>query len=241
MVLVCCGGGEEEEEEESIRESRILMDLFFCCFFGCSHIVTPPASELSNKMLRKSKYNLNLISHEAAMDLIQFVLDAGVALEEVYVDTVGKKETYQAKLQERFPALSITVDTKADSKYPVVSAASICAKVTRDALLRDWAFEEQGINPTTNFGSGYPGDPTTKKWLKGNMDPVFGFPSLIRFSWKTTTTSLEDQGALTVWYGDEEEEEQRKEKKLPPVQFVYRQGKRARYFSDREMDVANDF
>lgn len=33
------------------------------------------------------------------------------------------------------------------------------------------------------FGSGYPGDAVTKAWLAAHVDPVFGFPSLVRFSW----------------------------------------------------------
>ena len=34
-------------------------------------VIVLQASELSNKMLRRSKYNLNLISHDAAAELIQ--------------------------------------------------------------------------------------------------------------------------------------------------------------------------
>lgn len=35
------------------------------------------------------------------------------------------------------------------------------------------------------LGSGYPSDPTTVEWMRVNMDEVFGYPNLIRFSWAT--------------------------------------------------------
>lgn len=37
----------------------------------------------------------------------------------------------------------IICESKADATYPIVSAASICAKVSRDQLLRDWVFREE--------------------------------------------------------------------------------------------------
>ena len=44
---------------------------------------------------------------------------------------MGVAGKYQDKLQKIFPGIKITVAPKADAKFPVVSAASICAKVMR--------------------------------------------------------------------------------------------------------------
>lgn len=45
------------------------------------------------------------------------------------MDTVGDPDKYCAKLSERFPSIKFVVAKKADSLYPVVSGASIVAKV----------------------------------------------------------------------------------------------------------------
>jgi len=79
---------------------------------------------------------------------------------------------------------------KADQKYPIVSAASIVAKCERDAEI-DRIAEENGY-----FGSGYPSDPRTIKFLKEWFSLHGEMPSFSRTSWKTwdkiRTTSLED-------------------------------------------------
>jgi ribonuclease H2 subunit A len=78
---------------------------------------------ISNSMLKRSKYNLNELSHDTAIGLIKRVQDSGVLIKEIYVDTVGPPEKYEQKLKKLFPAIKIKVAKKADSLYPVVSAA----------------------------------------------------------------------------------------------------------------------
>ncbi|MDP6640908.1 MAG: ribonuclease HII [Nitrososphaerales archaeon] len=79
---------------------------------------------------------------------------------------------------------------KADQKYPIVSAASIVAKCERDAEIAKIS-EENGY-----FGSGYPSDPRTIKFLEGWFSNQGEAPSFSRKSWKTwekiKSTSLED-------------------------------------------------
>lgn len=163
--------------------------------------------ELSAKMLQKNKINLNEISHESAMGLVKRVLDMGYLLTEVYVDTVGDPEKYTVKLSARFPSIKFVVAKKADSLYPVVSGASIVAKVTRDRALRNWNFDETAENMHREFGSGYPGDPGTKDWLEHHKHSVFGFPSLVRFSWGTCNSYFKD-GVEVLWEADVEDEDE---------------------------------
>ncbi|RWR99938.1 hypothetical protein B4U79_16059, partial [Dinothrombium tinctorium] len=162
---------------------------------------------ISNSMLRRSKYNLNALSHDTAMALISKVIENGFGIKEVYIDTVGVPEKYKAKIAEKFPQISkITVAKKADSLYPIVSAASICAKVIRDTVVSKWNFVENITNiKETEYGSGYPSDPVTKDFLKTSFDKVFGFPTFVRFSWSTVTLILDEKGVECEWEEDNEE------------------------------------
>jgi ribonuclease H2 subunit A len=169
------------------------------------------AQTLCNDQLRRDKVSLNKISTDAACELIQKALDEKVNLRKVFVDTVGPAENYQRMLTEHFKNYNIEfkVAPKADSLFACVSAASIVAKVTRDKTLENWQFEESKFIEIDNdneknyklsikFGSGYPGDPKTKKWLTENVDLVFGYPNVVRFSWSTTNNNLKANGAFPI-------------------------------------------
>ncbi|XP_049938984.1 ribonuclease H2 subunit A isoform X2 [Schistocerca serialis cubense] len=153
------------------------------------------------------KYSLNQIAQDSTVHLINSACSKGVRIAEVYVDTVGMPEKYQAKLSAIFPELKITVAKKADATYPIVSAASICAKVSRDRALSVWKFTE-GLELTAKeFGSGYPNDPVTKKFLIENIDPVFGFPQLVRFSWSTADKILQENAVQVEWEEEDDDAE----------------------------------
>ena len=172
-------------------------------YIGWSLEVISP-SYISNCMYKRNKVSLNDVSHNSAIGLIKRVVSAGVNLAEVYVDTVGPPEKYEAKLQAIFPDIKITVSKKADSIYPIVSGASICAKVARDRALKEWKFPE-GIDVSA-WGSGYPNDPVTKNFLINSLDPMFGFPSLVRFSWSTAEKIIEEKCVNVLWRDDDDDE-----------------------------------
>ncbi|KAK1409707.1 hypothetical protein QVD17_36236 [Tagetes erecta] len=212
---------------------------------------------LSAKMLQKNKINLNEISHESAMGLVKRVLDMGYLLTEVYVDTVGDADKYRIKLTERFPSIKFVVAKKADSLYPVVSGASIVAKVTRDRALQNWNFDETSEDMHRNFGSGYPGDPNTKSWLEQHKHSVFGFPSLVRFSWGTCDSYFKG-GVEVLWEADEADDDEgssrktsKRQSKLSNLGFtgmkrksedIESSGKgRCKFFQSRKLEQLSDF
>ncbi|GAA5973134.1 hypothetical protein JCM11641_006285 [Rhodosporidiobolus odoratus] len=167
--------------------------------------VMSPA-DISAGMLRKQPYNLNAQSHDTTINLIREVVEKGYNLKECYVDTVGPAADYQAKLSALFPTISFTVTSKADALFPIVSAASIVAKITRDRILEDWTFAESGVEEGGEaeadkrlFGSGYPSDPKTVAWLQDNFHPIFGFPNVARFSWAPVKNALQKKGPAFKW------------------------------------------
>jgi ribonuclease HII len=72
----------------------------------------------------------------------------------------------------------------ADEKFPVVSAASIIAKVTRDRAIATLAKKYGTI------GSGYPSDPVTIHFLNSYINEHNVPPPIARKSWKTVSAIL---------------------------------------------------
>lgn len=65
------------------------------------------------------------------------------AIRQVYVDALGPTKAWEQQLSSVFPNISFTVTAKADSKYKIVGAASVAAKVTRDTCIEGWVFDEE--------------------------------------------------------------------------------------------------
>lgn len=42
-------------------------------------------------------------------------------------------------------------------------------------------------------------DPKTKSWLLKYVDPVFGYPQFVRFSWSTAQTLLDSKAVAVHW------------------------------------------
>ena len=77
-------------------------------------------------------------------------------------------------------SLKIVSEHKADLTYPIVSAASIIAKVERDQAISNLQ-KKHG-----NLGCGYPSDSNTINFL-GDWIRKFGsYPDFVRKSWKTS-------------------------------------------------------
>ena len=108
-------------------------------------------------------------------------LDAADVLEERFTQHVQEGLTVKAK---------ITSKHKADKIYPVVSAASIIAKVERDKEI------EALQKVYGDFGSGYPADKKTLQFLKQWMQTRSDYPSCVRKSWKTAKQLKNEKGTV---------------------------------------------
>jgi ribonuclease HII len=97
----------------------------------------------------------------------------------VYVDAFDVRED---RLQARMRLDSgreVICRHRADKLFPEVSAASIIAKVARDSEIEK-LHEKYG-----NFGSGYPSDPRTVKFLEDAIRNGTNIGEIVRKKWKT--------------------------------------------------------
>lgn len=119
--------------------------------------------------------NLNVLEAETIAKMISRVKPSIV-----YVDCPDPRTerfTNMIKMAAGYSA-KVICEHNADSRRLVVAASSIVAKVTRDReverLRKTWG----------DFGSGYPSDPKTRRFLH-ELILRGGRPEIVRWSWKT--------------------------------------------------------
>jgi ribonuclease HII len=89
------------------------------------------------------------------------------------------------RVAARLPvSATVHAEHRADESYPLVAAASIVAKVARDAHVSTLAAEFGEV------GSGYPSDPTTREFLLEYVTREGCLPACARASWRTSKDAL---------------------------------------------------
>lgn len=99
-------------------------------------------------------------------------------------------DRFREHIEEKLPfRIKIVSEHKADATYPVVSAASIIAKVERDRAIQELT-QKHG-----DMGSGYPSDPRTIAFLESWVTKHGAYPDFVRKSWKPAKKLKEEAKA----------------------------------------------
>lgn len=137
------------------------------------HRVIVSPIEIDSMVGNGKAKNLNWLEAEKQIEIIK-----ALKPDKVIIDCPSPNcKAYTSFLRERLTDKSVELigEHKADANYPVVSAASIIAKVCRDAEIK-----KLKAHVGMDFGSGYMADPRTKAFVEKYWDK---HPEIFRHSW----------------------------------------------------------
>jgi len=132
-------------------------------------------------------HKLNRLEAQTMAQIIQALkpdyayVDAADVLEERFKHHIQEDLHFKTK---------IISEHKADRTYPVVSAASIIAKVERDKEIATLTGQYG------DFGSGYLTDQKTMKFLKQWLETHGEYPACVRKSWKPAKQAKNEKGTV---------------------------------------------
>ncbi len=179
-LVVCCAFCRREDEKAlrkvASKDSKALTakqreeayeELKGFCNFRWAEV---SAADL-NRMMRTM--SLNDIEAKYMAELIKKLDES-----DVMIDMPDRYAWTFRRRMEKFGVKRFEAEHKADENYPIVAAASICAKILRDRKI------EEIKKATCDFGSGYPSDPKTRSALLDPQKRALLEP-FIRQRWKT--------------------------------------------------------
>ena len=182
LVVACVFADDDSVlKEMGVKDSKRLSpkkreELYAKITESFEYTVTTASSEDIDRM-RKTE-SLNVI------ELKMFAYVSGSKADHIFADCPDVNESSFSNELSAMTGSKVTAQHKADDTFPIVSAASIVAKVTRDR------FVERISEEIGNIGSGYPSDTVTmdfiEKWIKDNGCA----PPYTRSSWEPVRKRL---------------------------------------------------
>ena len=152
------------------------------------HIMKLTPKQIDQAVNSKRKHHkLNRLEAQTMTQIINTLKP-----DKTYIDAADvNEERFKHHIQEDLTTKTKIISKhKADKIYPIVSAASIIAKVERDkeiAALKD----EYG-----DFGSGYPTDQKTIHFLKQWLQTHVEYVGCVRKSWKPAKQAKNEKGTV---------------------------------------------
>lgn len=152
------------------------------------HVVKLLPKEIDRAV--ESKRRLHKLNRLEAQTMAQII--NVLKPDEVYVDAADVlEERFKHHIQEGLTVKARIISRhKADKIYPVVSAASIIAKVERDKEI------EALKGAYGDFGSGYLTDQRTMRFLKQWLQTHAEYPCCVRKSWKPAKQVKNEKGTV---------------------------------------------
>lgn len=143
--------------------------------------------------MRREGTNLNEIEENKFAEVMNYL-----SPDKLYADAPDVNAKRFANNLSRMAAgkVEVIAEHKAENKFPVVAAASIIAKVARDAEIEELR-KKYGVR-----GSGYPSDPETVAWLKEYYAEHHKWPEgTVRETWDTIVQLVGEnkQNSITRW------------------------------------------
>ncbi len=168
---------QRERMEQSIRG----------CIQSAEYVIIS-ASEIDRR--RQNRVTLNEMEVGAFVDVAKRIAPTELYLDaaDVNSDRFGKVIGERSGLLKR--GCKIVSEHQADERYTIVAAASILAKVRRDSEIAR-LHERYG-----NFGSGYPSDPKSIRYLERMLEENRELPTFIRSTWKSVSKRIEAKGSM---------------------------------------------
>lgn len=147
-------------------------------------------TEITPRLIDDPGTDMNTLTVEAHAEVIEALADESVHVTADASDVDADR--FARRIQRRIPGVAIDAIHEADTYDIVVGAASIVAKVERDAHIERLS-ERYG-----DIGSGYPNDPTTRAFLERYGAENGTLPPCARSTWATSNDLLEalEQSAL---------------------------------------------